>query len=232
MKYLLLMLTFSIHAFANDEDDWFKDNCTPQNSNSIYKTESIKVDNFNFELTSIKSDARGGEWYDPLCGKSKLRITNDQDESFGLDYTFENGYKPSLWKVIKNKLGEKYALFEQSSGGSAGSYIYVASLQTGEMIDTLPNSWSFEMKGGKLQNTIVEYLDLDLPENLTSSCSNVFNSKIEVYLPVFTTYVNDQKKVKYIGSDDYHFRVQDKEEFMSRCPEVHKEIVQIIESKL
>jgi len=231
MKYLLLILSFSIHSFANDKDDWFKDNCTPQNSNSIYNAESIKVDNFNFELTSIKSDARGGEWYDPLCGKSKIHITNNQDESFSLDYSFDNGYKPSLWKVIKNKLGEKYALFEQSSGGSAGSYIYVASLQSGEMIDTLPNSWSFKMEDGKLQNTIIEYFDLDLPSSVLKSCSQVYSKSIEVYLPVNTTYVKDQKKEKYINTD-YHFRITKKEDFIKECPEVHKNIVQIIESKL
>ena len=249
MKYFLIKLIFSLNSFSfegdglrpvnldlqNDQGAWHEENCKPYKSESIFRTINQQVEDYLFEIKYIRGngpvDETNDEWYDPLCGKSKIHITNNQDESFSLDYSFDNGYKPSLWKVIKNKLGEKYALFEQSSGGSAGSYIYVASLQSGEMIDALPNSWSFKMEDGKLQNTIIEYFDLDLPSSVLKSCSQVYSKSIEIYLPVNITYVKDQKKEKYINTD-YHFRITKKEDFIKECPEVHKNIVQIIESKL
>jgi len=210
MPYLFFAFLF-FNTLVIADEEWFERNCTPQNSDSIYQIKEHNIGNYHFELTSIKNDARRGEWYDPLCGKSSIKISNSNDPSFKSFHEMSNGYPPVLLKIIKNNKKELYALIDHHSGGTAGSYISVISLQTGKLIDTLQNAYSLEMEDGKLTSL---YSGYEQNEN----CST------EYFTTVYTTYIHDKKYTQY-KKDGYSTKFKSREEFMKECPELDIKIM-------
>jgi len=210
MKLLLICLISLFNTFVFADDEWFQRNCTPNNSESIFHTKKKIFDGFIFELTSIKDDAKGGEWYDPLCGNSSVKITKTDDSSFKSFHEMSNGYAPVLVKIIKNNKKELYALIDHHSGGTAGSFISVISLQSGKLIDTLANSFSLEIEDGKLASLYNGY-------EKNKNCST------EYFTTVYTTYIDDKKHIQY-KKDGYSTKFKSRDEFKKECPELDKKL--------
>jgi hypothetical protein len=236
---LILILIFSSNSFAFDSDGlhpnklvdqsqidvWYKQNCTPTQSNSIFKTISKKAGDFNFEIKYIKGNdinEKSDEWYDPDCGFSSVTITKSNDGSFKGLIEYENGYVPKIVKVIKNSINEKYALISHFSGGTAGSYVNVISLQTGKEI------------GNPLQE--VDFVDGRI-KSKKWSYESYKSCRAEFYTYFEVTYINDKKVTNFI-KDDYFpvgavkdskpLKVDSREDLKKECPKLDELIIKKI----
>lgn len=220
---LSLFLSTQIHA---DINSWREENCQPYKSESIFKTIVQSASNFKFEIKYIHGndvkDEPNGEWYDPECGFSNVTITNSEDSSFRGFIEYENGYAPKIVKVIKNNINEKYALISHFSGGTAGSYINVISLQSGKEVgDPIQD---IEFTDGKIKAKQWSYQSSD-------DCRAKFSAFYEV------TYKNDKKLTRFI-KDDYYpievmsglnlLKVESRDELKKECPKLDEKIIKDI----
>lgn len=217
-------MIFSIQTYADDE--WHEKNCKPYKSESIFKVINQKVDEYLFEIKYIRGNSMNdsGEWYDPECGFSSVTITRSNDPSFKGFIEYENGYIPKIVKIIKNKLSEKYAFISQFSGGTAGSYIYVISLQSGKEIGD-------PIKDVEFTNGIINSRKWGFES--VKSCSTEFYANYQV------TYMKDKKITQYTKDDYLPFKSlvnSEPKEFKSRnelkkeCPKLDDKIIQSISS--
>lgn len=224
-KLLLLFLLLPALSFA-DINSWREENCQPYKSESIFNTIIQSASNFTFEIKYIRGndvkDEPNGEWYDPECGLSNVTITNSEDSSFKGFIEYENGYAPKVVKVIKNNINEKYALISHFSGGTAGSYIHVISLQSGKEIDYPIQN--IEFVDGKIKAKHWSFQSYN-------TCSAAFYAFYEV------TYKNDKKLTHFI-KDDYYpievmngsnlLKVESRDDLKKECPKLDEKIIKDI----
>lgn len=237
-KLIFVILFLSVNSFAFDSDGlrpdnlvpqseldtWHEENCKPYKSETIFRTINQKVDNYLFEIKYIRGNSMNepdDEWYDPLCGFSRVIVTNAKDPSFKGIIEYQNGYRPKLAHVIKNKQGEKYALISHFSGGTAGSYIDVMSLQSGKEIKTLED---VVIEDGRIKSKQYGFESYE-------PCSSEFNAHYEV------TFKNDKVIKRFITDDYFPYRSKvdsEPREFKSRdelkkeCPKLDEKIIKKI----
>ena len=232
--FILILITYQSFAFdsdglrptnldlQNDLGAWREENCKPYKSESIFRTINQKVEDYLFEIKYIRGngpvDETNDEWYDPECGFSSVTVTNSKNPSFKGFIEYQNGYKPKLAHVIKNKKNEKYALISHFSGGTAGSYFNVISLQSGKDIGTLEDA--------KIENGLIKSHRYGF--ETYEQCSSEFNALYEV------TFMNDKQIKRFIKDDYFPYRSMvgsNPKEFKSRselkkeCPKLDEKII-------
>lgn len=224
-RLLLILIFLSFQSLAAD-DAWRDKNCKPYKSESIFNTTVQYADNFKFEIKYIRGndikDEPNGEWYDPECGFSNVTITNSEDSSFKGYIEYENGYVPKIVKVIKNNINEKYALISHFSGGTAGSYINVISLQSGKEV------------GDPIQH--IDFTDGKIKAKQWSFQSHE-DCRAKFYAFYKVTYKNDKKLTEFI-KDDYYpievvsssnlLKIESRDELKKECPKLDEKIIKDI----
>ena len=238
MRYFLIILLVSLNSFAFDSDDlrpdnpvpqsdldvWLEEHCKPYKSESIFRIINHKIDDYLFEIKYIRGNSMNepdDEWYDPECGFSRVIVTNSNDPSFKGIIEYKNGYKPKLAHIIKNKTNEKYAFISHFSGGTAGSYFNVMSLQSGKDIGTLEEV--------VIENGIIKSHQYGFETH--ESCSSEFNAFFEV------TFINDQQIKRFIKDDYFPYRsmvgstpkeFKSRDELKKECPKLDEKIIKSI----
>ena len=211
-------------VLQSELDAWHETHCKPYKSETIFRTINQKVDNYLFEIKYIRGNSMNepdDEWYDPECGFSRVIVTNTKDPSFKGIIEYQNGYKPKLAHVIKNKQNEKYALISHFSGGTAGSYFNVMSLQSGKEIGTL--------KDVVIENGIIKSNQFSFQKD--ESCSSEYDAFYEV------TFLKDEQIKRYIRDDYFPYRsmvgskpveFKSREELKKECPRLDAKIIKEI----
>ena len=129
--YFLITLLLSNIVIADEMQQWIEENCRP--IEAIFETTNQELEGYQFTTKFVKGNEAdiknsGDIWYDPLCDKSSVNI---KSKSLDVTIKLDNGYEPVV-KAIYIDGNKKLALIEHFSGGTAGKYTYVISLQDGK----------------------------------------------------------------------------------------------------